>query len=101
MSITLTDGCGESKGCLRIPSGCAQPDCDFLATYQRQGEQITFELFGRNVDWVSIGFNNAKSMVCILFYSILYFTWVVYPQLILMNILNFPCEEQYLKSRTA
>ena len=98
ISITLPDGCGESKGCLRIPSGCTQPDCDFLATYQSKGKEVTFELFGRDVDWVSIGFNNAKSMVCISFYYILSFTWVVFSPFIMMNILNFPCQERHLRS---
>ena len=74
-AIALTDaGCGESKGCVRIPSDCKQPNCKLLATYRTQGEEVTFELFGRDVDWVAIGFNNVQLMVCILFYYILYFT---------------------------
>ena len=72
ISTTLTDGCGESKGCLRIPSGCTQPGCDFLATYQSQGEHVTFELYGRDIDWVAIGFNDAKSMVRIYFLILFY-----------------------------
>ena len=63
---TLTAGCGETIGCLRYKSGCSgSDDCEYVATYSYQPATkiVTFELFGKNAEWVAIGFSDDKEMV--------------------------------------
>ncbi|XP_046840955.1 putative ferric-chelate reductase 1 [Xenia sp. Carnegie-2017] len=58
-----TVGCGETKGCLRSLNNCNGNDCDFVATYTLQPRNlIQFELFGKDSDWVAIGFSDDQSM---------------------------------------
>ena len=61
-SIT-TNGCDQTIGCLRFPSGCESSQCTYLATRRTQGDEVIFELFGRDAGWVAIGFNDNQKMV--------------------------------------
>ncbi|XP_028404491.1 uncharacterized protein LOC114527093 isoform X1 [Dendronephthya gigantea] len=61
-TVTTTD-CGTTKGCLRVPAGCVNTDCNFVAKYSYQQDLVVFELFGKNSEWVSIGFNDKQEMV--------------------------------------
>jgi hypothetical protein len=60
-----TDGCGKTVGCSRSPSDCDGTGCDFAITYRYEPTTgiVTFEMFGKNADWVAIGFSDDKLMV--------------------------------------
>jgi hypothetical protein len=60
-----TDGCGNTVGCLRFQSRCSGSSCQFVATYKYQPSTnlVMFEMFGKNADWVAIGFSDNKEMV--------------------------------------
>ncbi|CAB4027497.1 Hypothetical predicted protein, partial [Paramuricea clavata] len=56
------DGCGKTVGCLRYPIGCSGTDCSYMATYRYQGGHVNFEMFGKQADWVAIGFSDNDEM---------------------------------------
>ncbi len=58
-----TEDCGKTVGCLRYPSGCSGTDCAYIATYRYQDDNVTFEMFGKDADWVAIGFSDSNVMV--------------------------------------
>ncbi|XP_020625342.1 putative ferric-chelate reductase 1 [Orbicella faveolata] len=56
------DGCGSEKGCYSEPEDCTNSsNCIFLVTYQRAGENITFEMSGKH-GYVAVGFNSKQEM---------------------------------------
>ncbi|CAB4003782.1 Hypothetical predicted protein, partial [Paramuricea clavata] len=57
-----TDGCGKTVGCLRYPVGCSGTNCSYMATYRYQGGHVIFEMFGKQADWVAIGFSDNDVM---------------------------------------
>ncbi|XP_074645675.1 putative ferric-chelate reductase 1 homolog [Tubulanus polymorphus] len=62
-----TSTCGVSKGCFQVPAGCSFTNCDYLLTYQANGNNIVFELSskvtsGTTEPYVAVGFSSDTKM---------------------------------------
>ena len=50
------------QGSFRFPDDCQDADCDFLVTYQASGDEVVFDLRGRE-NWAGVGFSDDNQMV--------------------------------------
>ena len=57
-----TDGCGDTKGCLRHPHDCTAKNCKYLVTWKNNGESIDFLLKGKSPGWLALGFSKDTHM---------------------------------------
>ncbi|XP_050400921.1 ferric-chelate reductase 1 [Patella vulgata] len=61
-----TAECGNKKGCYRVPEGCWEPYCEYIATWKDMGQIVLFEWSaiteGLEDRYVAIGFSNDTYM---------------------------------------
>ncbi|PFX26311.1 putative ferric-chelate reductase 1 [Stylophora pistillata] len=56
------NGCGETKGCYSLPSGCiGSADCSYLFTFSVSDGNVVIEMSAK-VGWVAVAFNEKKLM---------------------------------------
>ena len=66
MTIDLST-CGSTKGCYRYPEDCDIDTCTTVATWtpvEDEETSVMFEMQGRDVGWVGLGFSADDMMVC-------------------------------------
>ncbi len=65
----ITDaGCGDVKGCYRVPDSCVQPgSCDYFASWTPRQGGVLFELSVTAADpsrsWAALGLSKDRNMV--------------------------------------
>ncbi|KAK7109137.1 hypothetical protein V1264_013236 [Littorina saxatilis] len=64
VAIGTTEGCGQSKTCIRYGTeGCGHLTCDYMLSYRViNSTEVDVELSARGTGWVAIGFSSDKFM---------------------------------------
>ena len=70
-------GCGNSKGCLRIPSGCVGSACTNILTWTPGSTTIDFELSRSGQGWAGVGFSKDTTMVSRLVSDTMYIFFIL------------------------